>query len=69
MDKLRVEIKNHLKMQLDQFVQSLEGVINDLFQHLEKQLLLLQQTVTESNEKLSEVKSDMENLRENVEVI
>ena len=69
MDKLRVEIKNHLKTQLDQFIQSQESALNGVIQRQEEQLLLVQQTVTESKEKISKLESDMENLKKTVEVL
>jgi hypothetical protein len=69
MDKLRVEIKNHLKTQLDQFIQSQEAALNGVIQRQEEQLLLVQETVTESKEKISKLESDMENLKKTVEVL
>ncbi len=69
MDKLRVETKNHLKTQLDQFIQSQEAALNGVIQRQEEQLLLVQQTVTESKEKISKLESDMENLKKTVEVL
>jgi hypothetical protein len=69
MDKLRAEMKIHVKMQFDQFVQSqVLFALNDLVHRQEEQFLLVEQTVTKSNKKMSKLESDMEVLKKTVEV-
>lgn len=69
MDKLRAEMKIHVKMQFDQFVQSqVLFALNDLIHRQEEQFLLVEQTVTKSNKKMSKLESDMEVLKKTVEV-
>lgn len=68
MDQLRTEIMNQLTMPLEQFVQSQEAALNALIDRQEKHFLLFQQTIIESNEKISNLESNIEIIKKIAEV-
>ena len=54
--------------QFEPFVQSQEAALNVLIHRQEEQFLLVQQLVTESNEKMTKLESDMETIKKPVQV-